>query len=334
MHWLLLALGVGAALLSRRWTKQADEKRRSVWRKVALARGGLYHEPRGGWRASQEAIEVDIDGARVHLDLVVIGSSENRRVYTRCRAQFALLLGPVFHIAPEGVLATLGKALGGQDVALGVDPAFDGRFVIKCDDVEAVRQVWTLPAMRTMLRCFEKATIRSDGRDVELMVDEGLDVAALIDDALDLVAEIVNADIFGLGALRALPGAVHHPATGPWNDRSAPYVVVEHPVPVTLAPIVLGRRAVTRATVGDGPRARPLKLLVRAHGACEPADGARELPPAATTWLRKVGDGTLIVDGARTSFTWLRIETDPERLLAGVRLLAALAGAPAQGVYR
>jgi hypothetical protein len=334
MSWLLLVMGVGGALIAIGWTKQAEQKRRLAWQKVALARDGLYHEPHGFWRSGSEAIEVDIDRARVYLDLVEVGSGHHRHVYTRCRAQYALLLGPIFRVSPEGVLATIGKVLGVQDAVLGVEPAFDQRFTVKCDDPEAVRQVWSQHAMRIMLRSFEKATIRSDGRDIELIVGEGLDVPGLIDEALDLVAEIANADIFGVEALRDLPGAVYHPPSGPWNDRSVPYVVLARPVPVTIAPAVVGRRAVTRAEVGDGPRDRPLKLLVRADGSREPAGGAAQLPPAATAFLRKVGDGTLIVDGARTSFTWLQIETDPERLVAGARLLAALAGAPAQGVYR
>lgn len=334
MTWFLVALGACGAVIAYHVGKQADEKRRAVWRRVALARCGLYHEPQGFWRTTREAIDVEVDGTRVYVDLVVEGSGDSRRVLTRCRAQYPLLLGPVFHIYREGVLAAIGKALGGQDVVLGVEPAFDMHYVVKCDDPGAVRQVWSPRAMCTMLLCFPGATIRSDGRDVELRIDTGLDLASQIDEAIDLMAEIAGADLFGIGALRALPGATYHPPSGPWNDRSVAYAVVAHPVPVTLAPVVVGRRAVTRATVGDGPRDRPLKLLVRARGACEPADAAAELPPAAASWLHKVGEGTLIVDGARTSFTWLQIETDPERLLAGARLLAALSGAPAQGVYR
>jgi hypothetical protein len=120
---------------------------------------------------------------------------------------------------------------------------FDQRFIVKCDHPEAVRQVWSQHAMRIMLRRFEQATLRSDGRDVELIVGEGLDIPGLIDEALDLVAEIASADIFGVEALRDLPGAVYHPPSGPWNDRSVPYVTLEHPVPVTIAPAVVGRRA-------------------------------------------------------------------------------------------
>lgn len=334
MSWFVLAVSIGVAVVAARWAKQVEQKRKAAWRKVALERGGVYHASHGFWQPRSEALEVDMDRARVYLDLVVVGGGSSRSIHTRCRAQYALLLGPVFRIEPEGVLANLGKALGAQDVELGVEPAFDQRFVVKCDHPEAVRQVWSQRARSIMLRSFPDATVRSDGRDVELVVKEDIDLLSRIEEALDLVAEIAGADIFGVEALRALPGAIYHPASGPWNDRSVPYVVIDEPVPVTITPIVVGRRAVTRAAVGDGPRDHPLKLLVRADGSLEPADGAAQLPPGAAALLRKVGDGSLIVDGDRTSFTWLQIETAPERLMAGARLLAALAGAPAQGVYR
>lgn len=334
MSWFVLAVSIGAVVAASRWAKQAEQKRRAAWRRVVQAHGGVYHEAHGFWQPWSAAIEVDMDQARVYLDLIEVDGRRNRSIHTRCRAQYALLLGPVFHIEPQGLLANLGKALGAQDVELGVEPAFDQRFIIKCDHPEAVRQVWSQRAIGIMLRSFPNATVRSDGRDVELVIREDIDLPNRIEEALNLVAELAGADVFGIKTLRELPGAVYHAPSGPWNDRSVPYVVIDEPVPVTIAPIVVGRRTVTRATVGDGPRDRPLKLLVRADGSLEPEGGAAELPHGAVALLRKVGDGTLIVDGDRTSFTWLQVETAPERLMAGARLLAALAGAPAQGVYR
>ncbi len=111
-------------------------------------------------------------------------------------------------------------------------------------------------------------------------------------------------------------------------------MVVGHPVPVTIAPAILGRRVVTRAAVGDGSRDLALKIIVRSDGGAEPADSVARLPPGAAGLLRRAGDGTLVVDGSGTSFTWLGVETDPERLMGGVGLLATLARGPGQGVYR
>jgi hypothetical protein len=335
MLWLFLALamaGVVASGLTR--AEQGEQRRKRVWRQVAVSRGGMYQEPRGYFRSKLDAIDVDVDQVRVHLDRFAVGAGNQRRIYTRCRARYLLPRGPVFCIHAEGVLASLGKALRGQDVALGTDRAFDEQFILECEDAKAVQRVLSPWAMQIMRRSFARARIQSDGATIELISPEPLDVPGLVIEALDLVAELASVDLFGAEALRALPGGAYRPPTGPWDDRTIPHVVIGEPAPVTIAPAILGRRVVTRATVGDGPRERPLKILVRSDGSAEPAGDPARLPPAAARLLRRAGDGTLVVDGARTSFTWLDIETDPERLMAGVGLLAALAGGPSHGVYR
>jgi hypothetical protein len=336
MFELFLMLGLLAVLVAQifAWAAESERKRKSVWRRVVLARGGVYQEPRGFFRAKLDSIDVDVDQVRVHLDRHAAGAGKQRRIYTRCRARYLLPRGPVFCVYTEGVLASIGKALGGQDVVLGTDRVFDKRFVVKCEDAKAVQRVWSQRAMGLMIRTFEKARIESDGAEIALISQDPLNLPGLVDEAIDLVAELAGADLFGLEALRALPGGVYRPPTGPWDDRTIPHVVVGQPVPVTITPAILGRRVVTRATVGDGPRELPLKILVRSDGSAEPPDSVARLPPAAAGLLRRAGDGTLVVDGAGTSFTWLGVETDPERLMAGVRLLAALAGGPGQGVYR
>jgi hypothetical protein len=331
--FLVLALvGVLTQVLAR--AAVGDQRRKGVWRQVALSRGGLYQEPRGLFRSKLDAIDVDVDQVRVRLERYAAGAGKQRRIYTRCRARYLLPRGPVFCIYADGVLASIGKALGGQDVVLGTDRVFNERFIVKCEDAQAVLRVWSPRAMGLMTRTFEKTRIESDGAEVTLISQDPLDVPGLVVEALDLVAEMAGADLFGIGALRALPGGAYQPPTGTWDDRTIPHVVIGQPVPVTIAPVVLGRRVVTRATVGDGPRELPLKILVRSDGGAEPADSVARLPPAAAGLLRRAGDGTLVVDGAGTSFTWLGVETDPERLMLGVRLLAMLAGGPSQGVYR
>jgi hypothetical protein len=314
--------------------EQGEQRRKRVWRQVALSQGGMYQEPRGFFRSKLDAIDVDIDQVRVRVDRFAVGAGSQRRIYTRCRARYLLPRGPVFCIYAGGVLASLGKALGGQNVALGVDRAFDEQFVLECEDAKAVQRILSPWAMQLMRRSFARARIQSDGAEIELVSPEPLDVPDLVVEVLDLVAELAGADLFGAEALRALPGGAYRPPTGPWNDRTTPHVVIGQPVPVTIAPAILGRRVVTQATVGDGPRERPLKIIVRSDGSAEPASGLAQIPPAAARFLRRTGNGTLVVDGARTSFTWLDVETDPERLMAGVGLLAALASGPSQGVYR
>lgn len=330
---VLVMVGAFAAVMVAGAEKD-EQRRKAVWRKAALSRGGMYQEPRGFLRSKLDAIDVDVDQVRVHLDRFATRTGPQRRIHTRCRARYLVPRGPVFSVYAENALASLGKALGGQDVALGGDRSFDEQFIVKCEDTDAVRRVWTPWAMQVMRRSFATARIESDGTEIALICPDSLDLPGLLEESFDLVGEIAGADLFGVEALRKLPGGMYRPPTGPWDDRTIPHVVIGQPVPVTIMPAILGRRVVTRATVEGGLRERSLKILVRSDGSAEPADGLAELPPGAARFLRRVGDGTLVVDGAGTSFTWLEVETDPERLMAGVGLLVALASGPGQGVYR
>lgn len=60
-------------------------------------------------------------------------------------------------------MATIGKALGTEDVSLGVDAAFDERFIVRCDDAAEVRAVLSPDAMQTMLGAFRSARAISPG---------------------------------------------------------------------------------------------------------------------------------------------------------------------------
>lgn len=311
-----------------------SKQRALLWQQVAAERGGMFHQAHGFLRRQTEAIEVDVGQVRVFLDLHVTQGNNNSKLYTRCQARYPLPAGPIFRIFPEGVLFTIGKALGMQDAVLGVNEVFDEHFIVRCDDAAEVRAVLSPEIMQTMLGVLSGGRLESDGVRVKLTVPGEPDTAARLGMLLDLVGAVAGADVFGLETLRTLPDASYHPPRGPWDQRSGPYAVVQRPVPVRLQPSLVGRRPVTRATVGDGPRSEPFKLIVRADGTTEPQGAAGRLSPTAAALLPRVGDGALVVDGADTSFTWLQVERDHQRLMAGVRLLATLAGGPAQGVFR
>ena len=305
---------------------QGQKVPQDVWRHVASQRGGVYHPD-----PERPAIEVDVREARVRLELRPVTGRDSHHTMT-CRARFLVPLGPTFRVGAGGV-GLLGKMLGARDAELGGDDAFDACFVVETDEASAVRRVWSPQARRLMYRELREASACSNGREIELTRAE-IFSPAVMNAMIDLVGELASADLFGLEALRTLPGATYHPPTGRWNERSTPYAIIEQPVPVTLMPVNVDGRAVTRATVGDGPREQRIEITVRADGAVKPADAAAQLPAAAAELLGRVGEGTLVVDGADTSFTWRTVETDAERLLAGARLLAILAGGPALGAYR
>lgn len=313
--------------------------RKAAWAQVAAERNGELREVRSLWLRRSELLEVDAGPVRVHVDHCFqghhTGSLDDERLHTRCRARYPVPAGPKFRSRRKDLVEKLGTLLGDKKLALDVDPAFDEYFMMRGGDAGAVRAVWSAQAMQIMLRWFKDASIESDGVEVMLRVPREIYDVQRLGAAIDLVAAIAGADIFGDGALRALPGATYHPPAGPWDARTPPCAVVEdHVVPVTITPTVIDRQAVTWATAGDGPRNQSLRLLVHEDGSTEPAEGESMLPVAATTYLRRVGRGILVVEDAHTSFLWPAVETDPARLTAGARLVAILAGAASQGIFR
>lgn len=324
MSWIIAALVV-AGVVAVRALREGQKAPLDVWRQLAARRGGIYLDHPG-----RPTIEVDVREARVRLEIEPGSSTEPDRAMT-CRARYLVPLGPVF-LVEAGSVGLIGTLIGARDVVLG-DDAFDACFVVETGEGSAVRRVWSQQAMELMYRELREARVRSDGETIELARGT-IHSPAVMDAMIDLVGELANADLFGIEALRTLPGATYHPPTGPWYQRSTPHAIIEQPVPVTLMPVAVRGHAVTRATVGDGPRAQRIEIDVSEDGTVEPADGGAQVPPAAAALLGRVGDGTLVVDGADTSFTWRTVETDAERLLAGARLLAILAGGPALGAYR
>jgi len=55
-----------------------------------------------------------------------------------------------FSIAPQGLVAEVGKLFGMQDIEIG-DPEIDGRFVIKGNDEAKVRALFDAPRVRELV---------------------------------------------------------------------------------------------------------------------------------------------------------------------------------------
>lgn len=326
MSWILVAVVV-AGVVALRGLLENQGPPLDVWRQVASSRGGAYFD-----HPERPAIEVDVREARVRLEVDPEGEREPGHTMT-CRARYLVPIGPAFLVS-AGSVGPLGKLVGARGVVLGVDSTFDACFLVETDEGSAVRRTWSPKAMQLMHRELRDARVRSDGREI-MLVRGVIHSPAVMNAMIDLVGELANADLFGLEALRSLPGATYHAPTGAsWDRRSTPYAIIEQPAPVTLMPVAVRGRVVTRATVGDGPRAQRIEIAVHEDGTAEPAERVAQVPAAAAALLGRLGEGTLVIDGADTSFTWRTVETDAERLLAGGRLLAILAGGPALGAYR
>ena len=127
-------------------------------------------------RTGGAAMEIESGGVPVLVDIHIVGGGMSQTVYTRARASVVLADAPAFHVYPEGLLATLNKALGAEDVELG-DPEFDGKFVVKCAAPQAVRGVWAKAVRDTMRTSLSDAEASSDGSTVNVRVVAAIDAS-------------------------------------------------------------------------------------------------------------------------------------------------------------
>jgi hypothetical protein len=325
--FIIVAVGAfGAAIVYGRYGK---ERHRHVWAEVAAARGGTHSIFDGWFNRGTERIEVVVGGVAVTVETQSGGGVGQREAaYTRVRAPYAFGPGPRFRIYREGVLTSIGKALGDQDVVLGGHAAFDRHFMVSCDEPALVRRLWTPAAMDAMLAGFPQATVSADVFTLELSERGIWTDPGKIHAALDLVGELAARDLRGETALRAIRGAAFGSSAG------RPWVELDVPVRVTISTEDVGGQLATVARLAEDPGADPLVLAIDPSGRPEDRALASKLPQGAHVHLSRTGAGTLHIEPGATRFVWPDVELDPERLRAGAELLGALRTGGPGGVFR
>ncbi|RMH37089.1 MAG: hypothetical protein D6689_21370 [Deltaproteobacteria bacterium] len=312
----VLVAAVAFGLWARMHAVRAQE---AVWRQVAADRGAAFAPGRWWVPGESMAIEETRGGARIRADAMATSSGgTSRRTYVRCRARFALPAGPRFRIAPQTRVATVAKALGMRDVTVGVYDAFDDAFVVRCDDVDALRACLRPHTARALADVLGAVRVHSDGDTIELLCDSDLRNPAVLRACLDVVGDLATADLFGLDALCALPGA---------RPVSATSVTVAAPGPVDLGVAADGGRARTYARASV-PADLPATDAVLAAG-----DLPDAIPPDARRHAEVLAGARLAIAGGTATLTFPRAERDGDRLRAAAGLLGALAQ-PHGGAFR
>lgn len=271
-------------------------RRREVLRQVADRHGGRVDA--ASWGGAR--LEVTIDGVSIQVEMWSTKHAEA----TEWHAQLPAPGTVGFDFFREGIAGAIGKALGGQDVVLGTDAAFDREYVVRTRDAAALRRVLS-PAttLRTLRAAYpEGLHVGCDGRRLDLRWPRIARSTDPVDTGIDLVMAIARADVFGLAALRALAGARLH--TG---DSELPYAVIDGPGDIVIGPAWIDDQLVTRARAATA----------RAPKTTGSLPGCR---------IEQVADAVTI--------TWSAIETDPAILGEAIALLQQLARPPSQGVFR
>lgn len=319
---------VGVAAVAIGASQRSLRRRRAIWSRFAAERGGVHRVPAGWFTRERERVELSLHGVWVVMDTYTKGSGNHQTSYTRWVASYVRRPGPRCKVYREGVFASIGKALGTQDVVLGASAAFDDTFMVKCDEPAVARRLWTTAAMEHMLRWFPRDTVDSDGVSIELVEIGVVDDPARMAAGFELIADLARRDFFGSDALRAVGGP------GYSETAHGPEAAIDAPTRVVLRAEPIGGQLVTVARLAADPGMSPVVLEVDGTG--RPADAAlaSALPQAAQVYLRQVGAGTLIIEPGATRFSWREIQLDPERLRAGAQLLGALSTGGTGGVFR
>ena len=323
-----LAVAGGVAWYGHRQKKA----REATWRALAAERGGTYHPAKTSlFKQQHAAVEVQVGQALVYLDTYVVSSGKSSQTYTRARARFSLRDAPSFKVSPKGVLATVGAMIGLQDVSLG-HARFDDDFVVKCEDADAVREVFSTETMERLVGGLWPARIESTGGLVTLTTTGALRDHAKLEVMLDVTGALASYGPATLARYAEHPDARFTPVSGRWDRPSPARLSVETKE---------GRVDVRARLATGGVILRAARKLERDD--VEPFDGALPsgegiprglVPEPARRHLSAVGECLLEADERRLLLTWELLPTR-EAFAAGVALLDACATPPRSlGAFR
>ncbi|HJK91764.1 MAG TPA: hypothetical protein RMH26_13605, partial [Polyangiaceae bacterium LLY-WYZ-15_(1-7)] len=298
------------------WAKRTQEAFVAAWRAVAEARPGAQFDPgKAGLLSHRPAsIHVLVGQAFVRVDTYVVSTGKSSTTYTRARAAFPVGAGPVFRVYQQGMLASIGKALGTQDVTLGGDPAFDERFMVKCDDPEATGAAWTRRA-KALMKGFSELRASSDGELITLVLFGARKEPAILNGLMDLAGELASYGARELAQAAQKGEARYEGGSGRWDVPSRPRLRIGTPRGEVQGTVVGGHpglrlelapeRAVPafRATIGGGEvEGLPPGVLTEGATRLLPAlEGATisSEPSALRLWWPTVPGGETVGAGAR-----------------------------------
>lgn len=133
------------------WRQLFGPSREEIWRQFCSEIGADYVDG-GFWHGDK--IQICHGQWTITLDTYTethhTGKSSSSTTYTRIRAPFVNKDGFRFTIYRRSIFTGLGKLLGMQDVEIGI-PEFDDAFVIKGNDEEKLRALFSNPRIQKLL---------------------------------------------------------------------------------------------------------------------------------------------------------------------------------------
>ncbi len=137
--------------------------REEVWKQLCGEIGADFVEG-GFWKGDK--VQAHVKGWTITLDVYTVSSGHSHVTYTRMRAPFVNGDNFRFRIYRKSFFSGLGKALGMQDIEIGVSSQFDDGFIVQSNDEIKVKALLANAEIRRLIE--EQPQIR-----LELKDDEG-----------------------------------------------------------------------------------------------------------------------------------------------------------------
>ena len=132
-----------------------------VWRQLSEEIGAEFVEG-GFWKGGK--VQAQVGPWTVTLDIYTVPSGHSHVTVTRIRVPYVNPEGFRFKIFHRSVLSDLDKPFGMQDIEVG-DPEFDEAFIIKGNDDDRVRVLFSDHKIQQMIQ--DQPTIRLEVKDSE-----------------------------------------------------------------------------------------------------------------------------------------------------------------------
>lgn len=122
--------------------------RKEVWSELSEQIGADYIE--GGFFGKNK-VAARVKEWTITLDTYTVSTGKSSTTYTRMRAPYVNRDGIWFKIYKAGIFSDIGRAVGLQDIETGF-PEFDDNYVIKGNDEEKIRELFSKTSIRNLIQ--------------------------------------------------------------------------------------------------------------------------------------------------------------------------------------
>ncbi len=164
------------------WHDLFGGSHREVWGRLAVELGSAF-DPGGFLRPT--TVRARLGGYDIALDTYTVSTGKSSQIYTRLRAPFVNPRGMRFRIHRASIFTGLAKALGKQDIDIGV-PDFDRDFVIQGNDEGRVRALLSDAALRALFAAQPRVMVQIVDNDgiFGTSCGEGVDILEFVEAGL------------------------------------------------------------------------------------------------------------------------------------------------------